>query len=94
MSALDRVRKKYRPVSRGTDEADKSPSVTSVGPSHEEGEKFAPLSAELGLRIHAMAKRWEYTDADLAEVLEAARADPAAWLAAVTMDEQAEQARH
>lgn len=39
-------------------------------------------------RIRSMADRWQYTDADLAEALEGAAADPAGWLAAVQDDEE------
>jgi hypothetical protein len=41
-----------------------------------------------------MARRWRYTDAELADLLELARADPSAWLSAVGFDEQPDRANH
>lgn len=43
---------------------------------------------DLDQRIHAMARRWVYTEQELRIVLEGARADPAAWLLLVEIDEQ------
>lgn len=53
--------------------------------------KPALLAAlDLERRIRAMATRWQYTPADLTEVLELARQNPAKWLAAVALDERRE----
>lgn len=46
------------------------------------------LSAELERRIRTMARRWRYTEADLSDALERARADPVRWLMAVDLDER------
>jgi hypothetical protein len=48
------------------------------------------LAPDLERRIRAMAKRWRYTDAELAEVLALARENPAGWLRAVALDERRE----
>jgi hypothetical protein len=39
-------------------------------------------------RIREMARRWQYTEAELAEALDCARRDPVAWLGAVELDEE------
>lgn len=50
--------------------------------------KPALLAAlDLDRRIHTMAKRWAYSDAELDEVLSLTWADPEAWLRAVALDE-------
>ena len=49
------------------------------------------LPVELELRLRAMAQRWRYTDDDLAEILNLARANPQAWLRAVALDERRQQ---
>lgn len=46
------------------------------------------LPAALEGRIHAMAERWGYTIDDVLDALEAARRDPAAWMACCTADER------
>lgn len=48
------------------------------------------LPADLARRIQAMARRWCYTDAELAEVMVLATHDPGTWLRAVSTDEQRE----
>lgn len=48
------------------------------------------LDPDLERRIRAMAKRWRYTPAELAEVLALARENPAGWLRAVALDERRE----
>lgn len=90
MSVLDRVREKYRNLQSGTDKADKSPSVSSVGASPKESEKFSALSPDLDRRIRLMAKRWEYSSEELADALDRARRDPAGWSRAVALDERRE----
>jgi len=92
MSALDRVRKKYGNLPRGTDKTDKSPFGSSVGSSPKEAEKFFPCPADLERRIRLMAQRWQYTHAELLEVLDLASDDPGVWLRAVVLDERREQA--
>lgn len=42
-------------------------------------------------RIRAMAKRWEYSPDELADVLVRARRDPDGWARAVALDERREQ---
>jgi hypothetical protein len=49
------------------------------------------FSSDLGHRIRAMARRWQYTDAELSDVLDRARRDPADWSRAVALDEQREK---
>lgn len=88
MSALDRVRKKFGNLGGGTDKGDKSPSVSSVAPLSRKTEKLQRLPGDLERRIRAMGQRWQYTDADLAEAMQCAAADPAAWLRAVQWDEE------
>ena len=46
------------------------------------------FSCELEARIRAMAVRWKYTSDDLADALEDAHTNPAAWLSACDQDEQ------
>lgn len=46
---------------------------------------------ELERRLQAMARRWRYSDVELAEVLALARSNPSAWARAVTLDERREQ---
>ena len=92
MNALEKVRKKYGNLLRGTDITDKSPSVSFVSASDKDIEKFSTLPAELERRIRAMAHRWEYTPAELHDVLERARANPAGWISAVAYDEEREAA--
>jgi hypothetical protein len=48
------------------------------------------FSTDLERRIRAMAKRWEYAPAELADVLNRARQDPAGWERAVSLDERGE----
>jgi hypothetical protein len=51
-----------------------------------DAEQRAALALER--RVRAMASRWRYSPADLRDALDAARAEPAAWLAAVAWDEE------
>jgi hypothetical protein len=60
-------------------------SESSRGPLPEQ--IFSP---ELARRIRAMARRWQYSETELAEVLNRARVNPEAWLGAVTLDERRE----
>ena len=53
-------------------------------------ESVASLSPDLIRRIQLMAQRWNYTAAELTDVMARARRNPAAWLQAVTRDEQCE----
>lgn len=46
------------------------------------------FTRDLQARIRAMAARWQYAPDELTEALECAAADPAAWLAAVELDEE------
>lgn len=48
------------------------------------------LPADLERRIQAMARRWEYSPEELADVLDCARRDPAIWTRAVALDERSE----
>ena len=49
--------------------------------------KLAILAAlDLERRIRAMASRWHYAPDEVVDALEAARANPAGWLSAVTQD--------
>jgi hypothetical protein len=41
-------------------------------------------------RIRMMASRWQYSDVELADVLDRARSNPVGWLRAVALDEQRE----
>lgn len=50
----------------------------------------AKHSSDLDLRILAMAQRWQYTQAELNEVLDLSRQDPAGWGRAVALDERRE----
>ena len=51
---------------------------------------ISELPADLERRIRSMATRWQYTDADLADVLERARRDPGGWTRVVALDEERE----
>lgn len=42
---------------------------------------------DLASRIQAMARRWNYTADELAQVIDAARLDPAGWLEILAADE-------
>ena len=50
------------------------------------------LAPDLERRIRAMARRWQYSDDELADVLERVRVDAAVWTRAVADDERKEQA--
>ena len=83
-------------VSRGVTRAPANPA----NPANPEGDisrisnisTGAPLDLppDFERRIHAMAKRWQYTEAELVEVLDRARRDPAGWARAVALDERRE----
>lgn len=47
----------------------------------------SPLAPDLERRIRAMARRWQYSPDELADVLDRARRDPAGWERAVIADE-------
>lgn len=49
------------------------------------------FTSDLEQRIRAMASRWQYSDNELADVIDRARVDPALWLRAVARDESHEQ---
>lgn len=49
------------------------------------------LTPDLERRIRAMAQRWQYSDAELTDVLGRARLDPTGWMCAVALDERREQ---
>lgn len=49
------------------------------------------FTPDLESRIRAMAQRWQYSDAELIDVLSRARRDPAGWMRAVALDERGEQ---
>lgn len=91
MNALERVRRKFGPLTRVTDKAAKRASVGSVGASLKECLKLFPMTTELERRLRAMAGRWDYTDGQLAELLIRSRAGPEGWLGGVIRDEQREQ---
>jgi hypothetical protein len=88
MSALDRVREKFGNLEKATDRTDKRPSVSSVSALPRKSGKFGALGSALTERIRQMGERWQYSPEDLAQALDAARADPAGWLASVEWDEQ------
>lgn len=66
---------------------DRRPSVNS---SSKGSEKLSPLTSQLERRILAMARRWRYSDDDLADVLALARRNPEKWRSAVALDERRE----
>jgi len=55
---------------------------------------LAQLPADLDRRIRAMARRWQFTHAELGDVLARARLDPVGWMRAVALDERREQEFH
>jgi len=61
MNALERVRKRFGSLRLGTDTADKSPSVTSVSPSHRESQSFSAATPESEARLERAAIM-EYDD--------------------------------
>jgi hypothetical protein len=80
----------------GAGKASNRPSADAAGsPSVQNGFSEDKLTAEpetprLEMRIRAMAKRWQYSEEDLALALHAASVDRAGWLTAVAFDEQRE----
>jgi hypothetical protein len=88
MSALERVREKFKTLRYGTDKTDKRASVSSVSSHSGHIGNISRLDAELERRIRTMARRWRYTEAELHEVLALAADDPARWLLAVNLDER------
>ena len=74
------------PATTATHRAESSRSSKSSRTAPQE----LSLSPDLARRIQAMARRWRYTEAELAEVLALATHDPGAWLRAVAMDERRE----
>lgn len=93
MSALDDVRKKFGKHQTGTRKSSRSPLEQSPPPSAgyagSQDERFK-LFAALEPRIRLMAERWQYSAAELGDVLTSARENPAGWLRAVEMDERRE----
>ena len=101
MSILDSVRSKFKSPMSGTDKADIRPSGSSVSPRPKENENYGQASVAsvstspeeiqnlnaLADRIRAMADRWQYSDAELAEALAGATADPDSWTRWVEHDE-------
>lgn len=69
------------------DKGDSRDSLDSQGSRAAHTEKRY-LSPALESRIRAMGNRWNYAAEELAQVLEAARADPEGWLAVVDADER------
>lgn len=49
------------------------------------------LAPDLERRIRMMARRWQYSDDELTDVLASARRNPAGWLRAVALDERRER---
>ena len=88
MSALERIREKFKTPRLSTDKGDRSPSVSSVSSLQEQIQNPHGLDAELEQRIRIMARRWRYNETDLIEVLELAARDPYRWLLAVNLDER------
>lgn len=86
MSALHRVREKYKTLMQGSSKTCKSPSAGSAGPRNAESD--APLlSDDLERRIRQMAANWQYSDEDLVDALRRAAANPVGWLAFVEHDD-------
>lgn len=50
--------------------------------------KGESLPADLDRRIRLMGRRWQYTEAELAAVVDLARCDPIGWAMAVDLDER------
>lgn len=88
MSALERVREKFKTLRYGTDKTDKRASVSSVSSHSGHIGNIQGLDAELERRIRAMAGRWDYPLELLNEWLTDAQRDPAKILAAVASDER------
>lgn len=88
MNALERVREKFKTPQYGTDKTDKRASVSSVSSHSGQIRNIQPLDAELERRIRTMARRWRYSETDLAEVLALAADDSPRWLVAVNLDER------
>lgn len=95
MSALDRVREKFKTDRDGTRRTRKSPprsvptpSAGFAGSHYERSQDLQPLPADLERRLRAHAERWEYSPEELADFLEWARADPSGWLLWVARAEQ------
>jgi hypothetical protein len=81
MSALDRVRAKYKSAIRGTDRTDKSPSVSSVGPQNEQIESNGSTLIALDPAVTRRAmERIERRRAALLARLEANPDTPRVWL--------------
>lgn len=91
---LARAQKKFSEESqRPTANTAKNPISSVLAVPHSPSSQFsetppAALNPDLERRIRAMARRWRYSDAELADVLQRARANPAGWLRAVTRDEE------
>jgi hypothetical protein len=49
------------------------------------------IFSDLERRVRAMARRWQYSDTELTDVLARAHANPAGWERAVALDERREQ---
>lgn len=91
---LDRVREKFGNLQSGTDRTDKSPSVGFVSSPPKKSEKSFLLPPDLESRIRAMARRWQYSPDELADVLDRARRNPTGWERAVIVDEHREAEFH
>lgn len=52
---------------------------------------LSQLPGDLESRIRAMARRWQYSPEEVADVLDRARLDPAYWTVRVVEDERREQ---
>lgn len=90
MSALAKVREKYRTASQGGAKSDKThqhPPFVTFGTTPDESSQ---IFARLEPRLAAMAQRWRYTDTDAAQLMQEARKEPAKWQLAVELDESRE----
>lgn len=82
--------------SRGLVAATCATSATHKTESSESSKSSRGVQAELSFtadlerRIRTMGRRWRYTDAELTEVMDLARADPEKWARAVALDERRE----
>jgi hypothetical protein len=87
MSVLDKVRAKFKIPTVGASKTSKSPSAGSEVPLHRRLNAEVGFPSDLANRVRAMAERWEYSPAELAEALAGAQSDPGRWFAWVARDE-------
>lgn len=95
MSALARVREKFQTAKDGTGKSSRCPpepaappSAGSAGSQPERFQLLERLPPDLEQRLRAHAEHWEYSPAEVADLLDWALADPSGWLWYVARAEQ------